>query len=187
MRPTSHFAGFTLIELMLTIVILAVLLAIAVPSFTNIAGKNRLKSAAERLSTEIDFARTQAIAQNRTARVHFATGASWCLGVDDQYDMSTSTSVCDCASSPAECTIDGREQVVTASDFDQIEIASTTFPDTDFEFDSTRGILENSADTGRLTFQNEDGKQVALRVNPLGRPSICTPSGGNVPEYPSCP
>lgn len=183
MRRPSHFTGFTLIELMLTIVVMAVLLAIAVPSFTNIAGKNRLKAAAERFSTEIDFARSQAIAQNRQVQVNFVTGASWCLGLDD--DLSDP---CDCAATPpAQCTIDGREQVVTAADFDNIEITATTFPDTDFEFDPTRGILVDSADTGLLTFQNEDGKQVALRLNALGRPSICTPTGGKVPEYPECP
>lgn len=180
-RPSQNF-GFTLIELMLTIVVMAVLLAIAVPSFTNIAGKNRLKSAAERLSTEVDFARSQAIAQNQPVRTHFATGASWCLGVDD--DLG---SACDCASAPGNCTINGRVQIVTASDFENIEIQASTFPDTDFVFDPARGILMDSADSGRLVFQNEEGQQVALRLNSLGRPSICTPTGGNVPEYPACP
>lgn len=169
---------------MLTIVVMAVLLAIAVPSFTNIAGKNRLKAAAERFSTEIDFARSQAIAQNRQVEVHFETGAGWCLGIDDDVDE---TDVCDCKNSPEFCTIDGREQVVKAADFDNIEIQATTFPRTEFAFDPTRGILVDSADTGRLTFQNEDSKQVALRLNALGRPSICTPTGGKVPEYPDCP
>lgn len=187
MRRPSHFTGFTLIELMLTIVVMAVLLAIAVPSFTNIAGKNRLKAAAERFSTEIDFARSQAIAQNRRVHVNFTTGANWCLGIDDDYPLSPLAPDCDCIDSPGQCTIDGREQVVTAADFDNIEIPATTFPDSDFEFDPTRGILVNSDDRGRLTFQNEESQQVALRLNALGRPSICTPTGGKVPEYPECP
>lgn len=182
MRRKSHFAGFTLIELMLTIVILTILLAIAVPAFTDIASKNRLKAAAERWSTEIDFARSQAIARNQEVRVNFATGASWCLGLDD--DLSDA---CDCAATPGQCTIDGRQQVVTATDFETIEVQSSTLPDNAFVFDQVRGMLDDPADTGQLVFQNAANQQVALTLSPLGRPSLCNPTGGNVPEYPDCP
>lgn len=165
---------------MLTIVILTILLAIAIPSFTNIAGKSRLKSAAERISTELQYARSRAIAQNSPVRVQLTTGASWCVGLDD--DLSNA---CDCANTPAACTINGQQQVINAADFDLIEITGSTIGGNDLEFDNVRGLPDGGGD---LTFQNEEGQEVKLRLSQLGSVNLCSPSGtSNIPDYVVCP
>lgn len=77
--------GFTLMELMLTISILAVLTALAVPSFTALSNRNRLTSQANDLLAEIQFARAEAIRAN--ARVTFCGTASATAAEDDECEV----------------------------------------------------------------------------------------------------
>jgi type IV fimbrial biogenesis protein FimT len=53
--------GFTLIELMVTIAVLAVLLGVGVPSFRSMIESNRLAAASNDLVTGLQFARSEAI------------------------------------------------------------------------------------------------------------------------------
>ena len=56
--------GVTLIELMVTIAVLAVLVTLAVPSFAGIINSNRLATAANELATSLQLARMEAIRRN---------------------------------------------------------------------------------------------------------------------------
>lgn len=61
--------GFTLMELMVSIAVLGILTAVAVPSFTSMINKNRLVSQSNELLAAIQFARAEAI--RTSARVTF--------------------------------------------------------------------------------------------------------------------
>ncbi len=61
--------AFTLIELMISILVLLVLTAIAVPSFTDLLARNRLSTQANELLAVIQLARSEAIKQNQTIRL----------------------------------------------------------------------------------------------------------------------
>lgn len=58
--------GLTLIELMVTIAVLAIVLAIGVPSFQGAMNSSRLSSAANELTSALHLARSEAIKRNRT-------------------------------------------------------------------------------------------------------------------------
>lgn len=66
--------GFSLLEMMVAIVILAILLAIAVPSFKTTIQKHRLRSAADNLQAAVDYARSEAVLR--------ATYVSLCASAD---------------------------------------------------------------------------------------------------------
>jgi len=57
----SRRAGFTLIELMVTLSVAAILMAIAIPNIRNFLSNNRLSSGVNDLLHSIQVARTEAI------------------------------------------------------------------------------------------------------------------------------
>lgn len=63
--------GFTILELMIVVSIIAVMAAIAVPSFSNWAPKFRLRSATDDIAKHLMLARMSAISQNRDVVVSF--------------------------------------------------------------------------------------------------------------------
>ena len=69
LRARCRARGFTLVELMITIAIAAILAMIAVPSFQRIILSNRLTTAANALTNSLNLARLDAIKLNSTTQV----------------------------------------------------------------------------------------------------------------------
>jgi type IV fimbrial biogenesis protein FimT len=65
--------GFTLVELMVVVALTAILLAVAVPSFSQLVAKMRIEGATNNLSTDLQLARTEAV--QRRANVSLTTNA----------------------------------------------------------------------------------------------------------------
>jgi len=72
--------GFTLIELMIVVVVMAVLLAVAVPSFTAHIQRGEMKSSLANLITAIAYARSQATRLKTTVHVHSKNSTDWSGG-----------------------------------------------------------------------------------------------------------
>lgn len=79
MTPKQTFparpSGFTLIELMITLTVAAILLAVAVPSFTDIIRNNRLTAASNDLLRSTQLARSEAVKRQTPVVVCAATDA----------------------------------------------------------------------------------------------------------------
>lgn len=69
-------SGFTLIELMVTIAVAAVLLGIAVPSFQDMLERNRVAAQTNEVLGGLQMARSEAIRKNATHRF-CSSGAGW--------------------------------------------------------------------------------------------------------------
>jgi len=72
--------GFTLIELMVTITILAILLGWAVPSFNNAALSSKLTGFANDLVASTQIARSEAIKRNAPITLCRSTNGATCAG-----------------------------------------------------------------------------------------------------------
>lgn len=62
-------AGFTLVELMMVVAILAIVMAIAVPSFNTMIKNNRLVAASNDLAGALHYARSEAVRRGRSVEV----------------------------------------------------------------------------------------------------------------------
>jgi len=67
--------GFTLIELMVTLSVVAVLLVVAVPGFQTAVNSNRLAASANEMLASLQTARMEAIRRNRRTLVCFSANA----------------------------------------------------------------------------------------------------------------
>ncbi|MCD6399947.1 GspH/FimT family pseudopilin [candidate division WOR-3 bacterium] len=74
MRLCNKQSGFTLIELIVIIAILAVFAGIAVPNFLSYMPKSRLNGAARQVMGDLMAARMKAVSQNCDVAVTFASG-----------------------------------------------------------------------------------------------------------------
>jgi type IV fimbrial biogenesis protein FimT len=70
-------SGFTLVELMVTVAVIAILMNIALPSFNNMMRSARIRAAAEAVANGLQKARGEAIAQNKNVEFVLGTDTSW--------------------------------------------------------------------------------------------------------------
>ena len=61
----KNVLGFTLIELMITVAIFAILVGIGVPSYQNTVQQNRIDDASTLINSALSYAKNTAIAHNR--------------------------------------------------------------------------------------------------------------------------
>lgn len=82
-RGMRGVAGVTLVELLFTMVVLAILVAVAVPSFRGASLSSRLTAAANDLHASVQIARSEAIKNNTATRLCTSTDGETCAASGD--------------------------------------------------------------------------------------------------------
>jgi type IV fimbrial biogenesis protein FimT len=159
--------GVNLIELLIGIVILAVIMLIAVPSYLSYTQKDRLTATVQEFYYNLQFARSEAIKDNSTVYVSIQTGSSWCYGMKVG-------SACNCTTANS-CTL----QAVTAPNT-QLTL-STTGLISPLSFENTHGA---NYQTPILTFTlTGQTNALSIEVGMLGNLQLCS---AQYSEYPVC-
>lgn len=157
--------GFTLLEAMIAMAIVAIVATLALPSFGTASERARLKAAAETLSADLSEARFEAARRARPLHVEVSTGAGWCWVV-------ATAENCPCEGAAA-C----RLKATRSRDFNGIELVDAR---------STRLDPNGAASpSASALFQAPHGEQLRVDLLALGRPRVCTPAG-RTPGYPNC-
>ncbi|OQA31274.1 MAG: hypothetical protein BWY57_02432 [Betaproteobacteria bacterium ADurb.Bin341] len=74
-------SGFTLVELMIAVVVLAILVALALPSFRTWLTNIQIRNAASSVLAGIQRARAEAVGRNATVSFVMAADSSWTVNV----------------------------------------------------------------------------------------------------------
>lgn len=152
-------SGFTLLELMIVIAIIAILAALALPSFTTTLDKQRITGAAEAMLADLRWARAEAIKRNRKIRVTFTIGSPWSYRIHADPDGDNTLL-----------------KTVSGSDFPSTTLSSASFAGgvVYTTFDPVRGTNPNNG-TAAITSNNFSAE---VKVSTLGRARICGSMGG---------
>lgn len=90
LRPAAHRPrkggpqGFTLVELMITVAVLAIVVTLAAPSFSDLINRNRLTGAANEIVGALQTARMEAVRRNASVVLCPSTDGASCSGADWQ-------------------------------------------------------------------------------------------------------
>lgn len=167
--------GFTMVELAIVVALAAILLGLAAPSFINTLARKRMEGVAEVFGTDLQYARSEAVARNLEVRLT-AVAANGCYIVYAKPDAAT----CTCTPA-ASCTAPATEIKTVGFGGTGTVIAANA----SFNFEPLRGMIAD-ASSPSLTFSSTRGPwQLTTSVTPFGRASTCSPSG-SLKGYPSC-
>ena len=75
LNPHKNSAGFSLIELMVTIALVGILAVMGVPAFTNWIQNSHIRTAAESISDGLQLARAEAVRRNTTVRFNLTSAS----------------------------------------------------------------------------------------------------------------
>lgn len=168
--------GFSLIEMLVVVVVLSVVLALAVPTFSNIINRDHLRNAAERLRSDLNLAKTESRRRNRNITISFTRsddGSTWCYGL-------TLAAACDCdVTDPDDgvlCELDaGVPATVDSTTYDGVRLDSLPFTAGNLLFSAARPTIA----AGSASLTSVDDKTARVVVSSMGRIRLCSPAGDN--------
>lgn len=155
--------GFTVIELMAVVVVLAVLLTLAVPAFMDLLARRRLEGAANELSADLQYARSEAVSRQLDVALRtLADGGGYSITA---------------ASTPTPTLI---KRVTLPDEVTVTENVALTYT-------GMRGI-PNETSGGDLSItvsSTRTSGRMQVDNNAMGRVRLCSP-GGSMKGYVTC-
>lgn len=175
--PRSSQRGLTLLEVMAGLAVLAVLAAMALPSWSGMAQRHRLAAAAEALAADLREARFEAVRSGQPLYLQSQPlpDAGWCWTVARQAG-------CGCAEAAASgCSL----KTVRADDHPGIRLLQPL--QAKLLAQGQAGELGQAAHTELATAQ---GQRLRVELAALGRSRVCLPEGAeaaaSLSNYPRC-
>lgn len=159
--------GFTLIEAVIAMGVIALLMSLALPSFNDMMARARLRAAAEDLAIGLGNARLESLRPGAGAQhVTVQPGSPWCWAVGPGPQP-------DCRG-----TAPGAYKVVHGEDYPGVAMSGGVSA----VFDGSQQI---AGITLAATFVSAQGQTLRVHMTPLGRASICA-QDVRIADYPLC-
>jgi type IV fimbrial biogenesis protein FimT len=166
---TTRPRGLTLVESLIAMAVVGISLSTAMPSFKKALERRHLEGAAAQLETDIQHARSLAVAQNRTMRMKFSQDAAGSCYLVFHGSQS------DCHCQPVGTSSCGSNQKAARSvgfgGTAPLQLQSNVGA---MVFDPHLGTV---TPTGTLRLQTTSGQAVHVVVNLMGRVRACSPTG----------
>ena len=136
-KTSSYERGFTLIELMITLSVFAVLIVLALPSFNQWIANTKIHSTTESVLAGFQLARTEAVRLNRGVRMTLNADTSWSVTevisgivVQTRPSAEGSANTAMTVTPVAATTVDfnGLGRVTNLTPIAQVDVDSTVIP-----------------------------------------------------------
>ncbi|MDT7836350.1 pilus assembly FimT family protein [Aquabacterium sp. OR-4] len=182
---TQPSRGLTMTELLITMAVSVILLAMAVPSMYEFVMRKRVQGAADELIGDLRFARSAQVRDNRDIAVKFGrTGSETCYVVY----QPTSRLDCDCTATPV-CESRGPASAIELKTVRLpisagVKILPANGSDTKLVWDLVTGLAKDNVAIN-VEVLAASGGTVRITTSVTGRPQICSVSG-HQGAYPAC-
>ena len=170
-------AGFTLVELMITILVIVVLLIAATPSFISFRQRTALRGAGDQVFSLWNQARFEAAKRNQMVKfVVTSSGGDFCIGLAETTDKDDETA-CDCLTNA--CGIANFPGQNNQGDWHGVTLSGTPTLGGDTGvavIDPKLTQLTDSDDAGALSLNGPSGTnayKLNMVVDRLGRDYLC--------------
>jgi len=181
----------------MTVVLLGIGMALALPSYRDMVEKRQVTNGAEQLASFINTAQGVAMKTNQVVTVSYSRSDDddWCVGA------ISGTIACDCTQTNVAatdyCQIATQPFILNNSHAGDLELMHAMNGDGSYAFDPIRGLLLDLEDntqvnlddslTVELRSPNEDFR-LNLVVNSSGRVMLCSDGSEHaIPGYKTCP
>jgi type IV fimbrial biogenesis protein FimT len=189
-------AGVTLIELLIVIALIGAILVLAAPAFKDMILMQRLRGINAELVTDMQFARSEAVARRDFARVFFKSASDGTATCYTIYTSAANNTRCDCLAGPGAACSGTMVEIKTVKLPSSlgVQVKPQTGQPVAFAFDWRTGGLyliptdnvPRPLDLFVAEAFIDSSRKLATRLNAAGRPLVCTPSGSNMTEA-ACP
>lgn len=191
--------GLTLPELLVALAVMAILIAVAAPSFRSMIEVQRLRSVNSQLVTDLQFARSEAATRGVPMRVVFdVNGACYVIFTSAGTPAQAANSQrCNCLAGPGNACngVAGATEVRTVSLPTSRGIFIYPLGVAAMAFDpSTGGLLSIPTDQVsspmpefRVTAWLDGSRHLYDVLNQSGRPTVCSPAGTTLGEAACAP
>lgn len=194
-QPRPSGQGFTLVELMIAVAVIAIILVIAAPSFRDMILMQRLRAINAQVVTDMQFARNEAVSRAVFVRVSLqqpANGLS-CYTIYTSPSASNSAAQqCNCLLAAGSVCPAGSTEIRTVQvpASQSVTVFVPNLQVWDFAFDPTTGgiysipsdEISEPMDSFVISTYIDDARKLNTVVNGAGRPQICKPAGSVMPE-----
>ncbi|GAA5317385.1 MAG: hypothetical protein AseanaTS_25900 [Candidatus Pelagadaptatus aseana] len=158
--------GFTLIELMVTVVVLAILVTVALPGFNTMIDNQRIQSTQRTMLSAINLARSEATHRNQTVTIASAGGADWEDGISIYTDN-------DAGGNTAFTGADTLIKDISGAISDAVTVRTDGNAFISFQ---GNGMLNEAGNTVTMAICDERGPAFgrAINISRVGRASVST-------------
>lgn len=185
----SRQRGFSIIEIMMSMLLVAIGMALALPSYRDMVEKRQVTNGAEQVASFINTAQGVAMKTNEVVTVSYSRtdDDEWCIGA------ISGEVACDCTVTDTTalnyCQIASQPFVLNNSHANDRELVHSVTGDGAYAFDPIRGLFMDLGDSLTMELRSpSDQFRLNVMVNNTGRVILCSESSDHaIPGYQLCP
>lgn len=183
--------GFTILELMIVMVIIAVGVALATPFYQDVVQRRETTAQAEALVAFVSFVQGEAIKTNEIISVQltFTDAKDWCVGANE------GNAGCDCTVTDTGatnfCSLNEVATILRSPPNTRVSMTPPASTDRTLAFDPVRGTMTSTylGTDPNMQLDSDNGNwSLRVDIEETGRILICNPvSNKAVHGYQTCP